>query len=124
VSATGTSDDLVRRVVEDLRARYELDEEDVRELGAVLPASPKRAAPRTSPLPSASAPSTARRSTASPSNRCRASAMGPSLEDFIDVAAYLLAPIAPPSRRSHGCRSPKPGMSCALSPETTANVRK
>lgn len=36
MSAKGISDELVRRVADDLRARYGLDEEDLRALGARL----------------------------------------------------------------------------------------
>jgi hypothetical protein len=36
VSAKGISDELVRRVADELRARYDLDEEDMRALGARL----------------------------------------------------------------------------------------
>jgi len=36
VSARGISDELVRRVADELRARYDLDEEDMRTLGARL----------------------------------------------------------------------------------------
>ena len=38
MSAKGISDELVRQVAEDLRARYDLDEEDMRALGARLAA--------------------------------------------------------------------------------------
>jgi len=36
VSAKGITDELVRQVADDLRARYALDDEDVRALGARL----------------------------------------------------------------------------------------
>ncbi len=36
MSAKGITDELVRRVADDLRARYGLDDEDVRRLGARL----------------------------------------------------------------------------------------
>ena len=36
MSAKGISDELVRRVADELRARYDLDEEDMRALGARL----------------------------------------------------------------------------------------
>jgi hypothetical protein len=36
VSAEGITDDLVRKVADDLRARYDLDDEDMRALGARL----------------------------------------------------------------------------------------
>lgn len=36
MSATGITDELVRQVADDLRARYDLDDEDVRALGARL----------------------------------------------------------------------------------------
>ena len=36
MSAKGISDELVRRVADELRARYALDEEDLRALGARL----------------------------------------------------------------------------------------
>lgn len=41
VSAKGISEDLVRRFVDDLRTRYELDDEDVRALGARLASAPE-----------------------------------------------------------------------------------
>lgn len=40
MSAHGITDDLVRRVADDLRERYSLDEEDVRVLGARLADDP------------------------------------------------------------------------------------
>jgi hypothetical protein len=36
VSAEGITDDLVRKIADDLRARYDLDDEDMRALGARL----------------------------------------------------------------------------------------
>jgi hypothetical protein len=39
VSAKGISDELVRKVADDLRQRYSLDDEDVRALGARLAGS-------------------------------------------------------------------------------------
>jgi hypothetical protein len=36
VSAEGITDDLVRKVADDLRARYDLDDEDMRALGTRL----------------------------------------------------------------------------------------
>jgi hypothetical protein len=36
VSARGITDDLVRQVADELRARYQLDDEDLRALGARL----------------------------------------------------------------------------------------
>lgn len=41
MSAHGITDDLVRRVADDLRARYSLDDEDVRALGARLADDPR-----------------------------------------------------------------------------------
>jgi hypothetical protein len=43
VSANEITDDLVRRVADDLRDRYALDHEDVRALGARLAADPRGA---------------------------------------------------------------------------------
>lgn len=40
MSAKDITDELVRRVADDLRARYALDDEDVRALGALLADSP------------------------------------------------------------------------------------
>lgn len=40
MSAHGISDDLVRRVADDLRERYSLDDEDMRALGARLANDP------------------------------------------------------------------------------------
>lgn len=41
MSANGITDDLVRRVADDLRERYSLDDEDVRALGARLADDPR-----------------------------------------------------------------------------------
>ena len=43
MSAKAITDELVRQVAEDLRQRYDLDEDDVRELGARLAAGARSA---------------------------------------------------------------------------------